>query len=116
MELHGISWGPSDPGTPTSSAFSSDSSDSSSQQAGFSHPVPNTPSFALPPSPWTSPAASVLTSNAQSGRPSLRLGEMERRGSCDLFECVELHKHFSEAQAKMIFGQIGEYDMNAGFR
>ncbi|KAL7411119.1 kinase-like domain-containing protein, partial [Mrakia frigida] len=36
-------------------------------------------------------------------RPSIN---MERRGSCDLFECVERHKKFGEARARMIFKQI----------
>jgi serine/threonine protein kinase len=33
---------------------------------------------------------------------------MERRGSCDLFQCVEAHQRFSENKAKMIFKQVGE--------
>ncbi|KAI8879470.1 kinase-like protein [Backusella circina FSU 941] len=37
-----------------------------------------------------------------------------RRGSCDLFECIERHHSLSETQAKLIFGQIARcvYDLS----
>lgn len=39
-------------------------------------------------------------------RPSMTF---ERRGSCDLFECVEAHKRFSEGRSRMIFAQISKH-------
>lgn len=68
---------------------------------GLALPSPYAPSFELPPSPSGSVSPIPLLPLQ---RPS---ANMERRGSCDLFECVELHKRFSEGRARMIFTQIG---------
>jgi serine/threonine protein kinase len=37
-----------------------------------------------------------------------RPAPMERRSSCDLFECIEQHSRFDEATAKYVFAQVVE--------
>jgi hypothetical protein len=69
---------------------------------GLPLPSPYAPSFALPPSPSFASPPPLLPPTPQ--RPSMTF---ERRGSCDLFECVEAHKRFSENRSRMIFSQIG---------
>lgn len=63
-----------------------------------------------------SPASDAGCSDVStSSAPSLRAAPpMERRSSCDLFECIEQHSHFSEDRARWVFAQIVEavYDLD----
>ncbi|KAL1917176.1 uncharacterized protein VTP21DRAFT_4832 [Calcarisporiella thermophila] len=61
---------------------------------------------------WSSPHSGTLESRSY-GNDAVPTEEvqpvfMERRGSCDLFECIEQHRHFPEHQARHIFRQIVE--------
>jgi serine/threonine protein kinase len=49
-----------------------------------------------------------------SSAAKLRPAPMERRSSCDLFECIEQHSHLSEDRARWVFAQIVEavYDLD----
>lgn len=107
QELHGDPWAPSTPGTPSASAQSSPSVTMPPLPTiGMGPPSPFAPSFALPASPFVGPTQSLPPPSPVTPiRPSIN---MERRGSCDLFECVERHKKFGEARARMIFKQIGQ--------
>lgn len=103
QELHGSSWAPSStPGTPTTPS-------NVSLPMLAPPPSPYAPSYALPASPFGTPNGypfAPLPPASPIMRPSS--ANMERRGSCDLFECVEMHKRFSENKAKMIFKQVGQ--------
>ncbi|MCO5566138.1 hypothetical protein L7F22_019814 [Adiantum nelumboides] len=52
--------------------------------------------------------------SAYSSTSSLRPAPMERRSSCDLFECIEQHSSLSEDKARWVFAQIVEavYDLD----
>lgn len=74
---------------------------------------PKKPSAVTVPSPMTqlpiSPLASPALENGPSSPKKLappRPAPMERRASCDLFECIEQHTHFDERTARYIFAQI----------
>ncbi|GAA5902924.1 hypothetical protein JCM5296_006332 [Sporobolomyces johnsonii] len=111
MEHHGSPWQCPDKNTDLSSrsaptdlpalaAASMDSSSSSprltdSPQTLTPNSSPTMPSSPLPP---TSPHA------LSPPRPA----PMERRSSCDLFECIEQHSRFDNATAKYVFAQIVE--------
>lgn len=63
-------------------------------------------------SPASDSGASDLS--AYSSASSLRPAPMERRSSCDLFECIEQHSSLSEDKARWVFAQIVEavYDLD----
>ncbi|PWN33084.1 kinase-like protein [Meira miltonrushii] len=63
-------------------------------------------------SPSSDSGASELS--AYSSTSSLRPAPMERRSSCDLFECIEQHSSLSEDKARWVFAQIVEavYDLD----
>ncbi|GAA6016783.1 hypothetical protein JCM10207_003250 [Rhodosporidiobolus poonsookiae] len=65
--------------------------------------------------PTSSPtmAASPLPRSPQSLSPP-RPAPMERRSSCDLFECIEQHSRFDEATAKYVFAQVVEIIYSLG--
>ncbi|GAA5829214.1 hypothetical protein JCM3766R1_001020 [Sporobolomyces carnicolor] len=110
MEHHGSPWqcpekdmtsrsGPSD--LPALAASSMQASQTQAQPRFTDSPKsqsptssPTLPSSPLPP---TSPALSPP-------RPA----PMERRSSCDLFECIEQHSRFDNSTAKYVFAQIVE--------
>ncbi|BGP42661.1 hypothetical protein JCM10449v2_006673 [Rhodotorula kratochvilovae] len=63
--------------------------------------------------PTSSPTtSSTLLPSPTSPSPNLlappRPAPMERRSSCDLFECIEQYSRFDEATAKYVFAQIVE--------
>ncbi|KAI7879846.1 kinase-like domain-containing protein [Mucor mucedo] len=66
----------------------------------------------VPPPTFNSIHSPALSQNSQSTIDEDELVEpvsqrqFVRRTSCDLFECIEQHKHFEEALAKKIFKQI----------
>lgn len=51
---------------------------------------------------------SALSDTSAVSVEKLRPAPMERRASCDLFECIEQHSYFSEDRARWIFAQIVE--------
>ncbi|CEH16279.1 camk camkl pask protein kinase [Ceraceosorus bombacis] len=51
-----------------------------------------------------SPASAISPTRAESLHPA----PMERRSSCDLFECIEQHSRLSENKARWVFAQIVE--------
>ncbi|KAJ3239222.1 hypothetical protein HDU81_006327 [Chytriomyces hyalinus] len=46
------------------------------------------------------------TSAAQNGTPKMAATPLERRNSCDLFECIEFYQRLNEDQARRVFKQI----------
>ncbi|GAA6053599.1 hypothetical protein JCM3770_001546 [Rhodotorula araucariae] len=65
------------------------------------------------PTPTSSPTiSSTLLPSPTSPSPNLlappRPAPMERRSSCDLFECIEQYSRFDESTAKYVFAQIVE--------
>ncbi|PWN51506.1 kinase-like protein [Violaceomyces palustris] len=57
-------------------------------------------------SPWNAQPSKAETLVAQSPRPGP--AAMERRSSCDLFECIEQHSRLNEEQARWVFAQVVE--------
>jgi serine/threonine protein kinase len=58
-------------------------------------------------SPWQ-PTDVAESPSADAGSQELRPAAMQRRTSCDLFECIEQHSRLSEEQARWVFAQIVE--------
>ncbi|KAK0545540.1 hypothetical protein OC845_005062, partial [Tilletia horrida] len=88
MELHGTPWKAPAPKTSDKKSGASEAL-MPSQQGNAMAPVANAqdPSKALlPPRP----------------------APMERRSSCDLFECIEQHSRLNEEQARWVFAQVVE--------
>lgn len=83
MELHGTQWSAVQDGSINSAAAS-----------------PRSP--ALSETSDSSYSSSVLDSPVDEYPPPV----MQRRTSCDLFECIERHRNFEEPLAKMIFQQV----------
>ncbi|KDN53562.1 kinase-like protein [Tilletiaria anomala UBC 951] len=66
-------------------------------------------------SPWKAPEAIddkkktvALPPTSECLSPPQRHVPMERRSSCDLFECIEQHSRLSEEQARWVFAQVIE--------
>ena len=55
--------------------------------------------------PWQPPAAEPAVPEP---RKELRPAAMQRRTSCDLFECIEQHSRLTEEQARWVFAQVVE--------
>lgn len=54
--------------------------------------------------PWQPPAPEPVVPASQNLRPAA----MQRRTSCDLFECIEQHSRLTEQQARWVFAQVVE--------
>ncbi|KAM0791747.1 hypothetical protein ACM66B_004014 [Microbotryomycetes sp. NB124-2] len=71
-------------------------------------------------SPLPSPTLEAVSPMEQQPKPTKtslsppRPALMERRASCDLFECIEQHSRFSENVAKFVFAQIVEVVRDLG--
>ncbi|KAJ3111264.1 hypothetical protein HK100_002746, partial [Physocladia obscura] len=95
-ELHGGAWG-----TQTSaSTFSCASSTSTIS----SIPQLKSPTVSLASSTSTLYSGEALFQQTSSG--TTRGTPLERRSSCDLFECIEFYQRFTEDQARKVFVQI----------
>ena len=53
--------------------------------------------------PWQPPTPEPVAASKQ-----LRPAPMQRRTSCDLFECIEQHSRLTEEQARWVFAQVVE--------
>ncbi|SGZ12955.1 BQ5605_C028g10538 [Microbotryum silenes-dioicae] len=105
MEHHGTPWlSPDKVEAPCSSP-----SDLPGLVAAAQPSIPQTmtPS-ASPTSAEMSPLASSLTPTSTNKLSPPRPAPMERRASCDLFECIERYHRFDENIARYIFMQIVE--------
>ncbi|GAA6063773.1 hypothetical protein JCM10212_005562 [Sporobolomyces blumeae] len=107
MEHHGSPWqcpekdlishsGPSD--LPALAA--------ASMQSSPSGPLTRSPVNASPTSSPTLPSSPLPPQSPALSPP--RPAPMERRSSCDLFECIEQHSRFDNSTAKYVFAQIVE--------
>lgn len=79
-------------------------------------PVPSLPAAPVPAPPLPlsvetlsdgSRSSSSTASSGDDTAPALS-SLVDRRASCDLFECIEQHSHFPEDQARWIFVQVVE--------
>ncbi|KAK4050650.1 hypothetical protein OIV83_003376 [Microbotryomycetes sp. JL201] len=119
MEHHGTPWQSSSSKTdaPVTSPSTLPALASSTASPVKVAPVPLSSASRSPlPSP-TLEALSPLEQPARTKEASLsppRPASMERRASCDLFECIEQHSRFSENVAKFVFAQIVEVVRDLG--
>ncbi|KAL9553167.1 hypothetical protein MBANPS3_003417 [Mucor bainieri] len=92
MELHGTQWAPPSTTSPVAAAAA----------------APNT-SYSMH-SPALSQNSTSTIDEEEEEEQDLEAAARQfvRRTSCDLFECIEQHKHFDEALAKTIFRQIAD--------
>lgn len=70
-------------------------------------PLPELPVLTHSPSSESAEDDESVVSD-DSLNPPLAAAPMERRSSCDLFECIEQHSYFPEDRARWIFAQIVE--------
>ncbi|KAI8084951.1 kinase-like domain-containing protein [Halteromyces radiatus] len=100
MELHGSQWNqPPSTTTPThipGLSHTSEPSDDDDEEEEVGQADVVSQGYQL-----SSSSSSSSTSN-----PSMTIPFIGRRGSCDLFECIEQHRTFDESLAKYIFRQI----------
>ncbi|PWN46347.1 kinase-like protein [Ceraceosorus guamensis] len=94
MEHHGTPWQAPEP---TSAKTPKNANETTAQE--------KTPKGMPTSSPM---ATSKSQPSAVKGAESLRPAPMERRSSCDLFECIEQHSRLSENKARWVFAQIVE--------
>ncbi|GAA5892286.1 hypothetical protein JCM6882_003630 [Rhodosporidiobolus microsporus] len=70
--------------------------------------ITNLPTTATPTSSPTMMATHLQRPVSPQTLSPPRPAPMERRSSCDLFECIEQHSRFDEATAKYVFAQVVE--------
>ncbi|GAA6033255.1 hypothetical protein JCM8097_003019 [Rhodosporidiobolus ruineniae] len=111
MEHHGSPWQPAEK-PPKESLSRSGPAD---LPALASSPMQPTLSSNLPRILNVSPTSSPIlmaSHHAQPPSPARlsppRPASMERRSSCDLFECIEAHSRFDERTARYVFAQVVE--------
>ncbi|KAJ3129435.1 hypothetical protein HK100_008633 [Physocladia obscura] len=97
-ELHGGAWC-------TPNSVSTFSCASSTSTIG-SIPQLKSPTVSLASSNSTLNSGEVLFQHASGGCGIVRGTPLERRSSCDLFECIEFYQRFTEDQARKVFVQI----------
>ncbi|KAJ3357999.1 hypothetical protein HDU83_000056 [Entophlyctis luteolus] len=94
-ELHGAAWTPPLPSMPAACSQSTEDSLFKSLSPSFS----DASTLGSGISVCESPTSSVCEKNE-------KLTPLERRNSCDLFECIEFYQRFNEDQARKVFKQI----------
>ncbi|GAA5940085.1 hypothetical protein JCM3775_003275 [Rhodotorula graminis] len=120
MEHHGSPWQIPDKEAPAAETSSSLGLSSSAMAptltSSWPRVAPGQQRVVTPTSSPTMPTPLVL--NPVSPSPNLlappRPAPMERRSSCDLFECIEQYRRFDEATAKYVFAQIVEIVYSLG--
>ncbi|GAA5853680.1 hypothetical protein JCM8547_007411 [Rhodosporidiobolus lusitaniae] len=113
MEHHGSPWSNPDKTEPASLSGPADLPALASvpMQPQLSANLPRILNTPLTVTPTSSPtlASSFLTRPVSPTSLSPpRPAPMERRSSCDLFECIEQHSRFDENTAKYVFAQVVE--------
>ncbi|PWN97381.1 kinase-like protein [Tilletiopsis washingtonensis] len=104
MELHGTPWkAPGSDDTPTPKANATPKA--SSQLAAPAGMPTLTPA---PADTLMESASSLSEPAAPKPTAALRPAPMERRSSCDLFECIEQHSRLPEDKARWVFAQVVE--------
>ncbi|GAA5972545.1 hypothetical protein JCM11641_001893 [Rhodosporidiobolus odoratus] len=110
MEHHGTPWqSPEKEKNAVSGPADLPALASTSMQPTLSSSLPRLTDAPLTASPMSSPVtASYPAPRSPSSLIPPRPAPMERRSSCDLFECIEEHSRLDEATAKYVFAQVVE--------